>query len=107
MPREGQSAIVTELYIGVSSVLIVKLRESETRVEQTAPSRSDEFLTIAERRTLSRWRNSVGILNAPPPSRAINFRNARRAPLYNNYNAQLRNKLAEIRREMGCGNLKM
>jgi len=52
MPREGQSAIVTELYIGVSSVLIVKLRESETRVEQTAPSRSDEFLTIAERRTL-------------------------------------------------------
>jgi len=32
---------------------------------------------------------------------------ARRAPLYNNCNAQLRNKLAEIRREMGCGNLKM
>lgn len=48
MPCEGQSAIVTELYIGVSSVLIVKLRESETRMEQTAPSRSDEFLTIAE-----------------------------------------------------------
>lgn len=48
MPYEGQSAIVTELYIGVSSVLIVKLRESETPVEQTAPSRSGEFLTIAE-----------------------------------------------------------
>lgn len=29
-------------------MLIVKLRQSETRVEQTAPSRSDEFLTIAE-----------------------------------------------------------
>lgn len=48
MPCEGQSAIVTELYIGVSSVLIVKLRESEIRVEQTAPSRSGEFLTIVE-----------------------------------------------------------
>lgn len=51
-------------------------------------------------------RNSAGILSVPPPSRVINFGNARRA-LYNNYNVQLRNKLEEIRREMSRGNLKM
>jgi len=103
MPHKGQFAIVTRLE--VSSVLIVKLRDWKTRVEQIAPSQSGKFLTIAETNKelfFGEKPDSHTKRCFKPPNK---FR--KRALLHNNYNAKLRNKRAKIRREIGRGNLKM